>query len=193
MRDAPPPAPCPHCATAMREVAARSRNGYLIMLDQCPRCGGVWCDRWELYPLAAEEAARIDGLDADRLQAPAAPPAGPGRCPRCTCALRRFHDPMLPPDARIERCPVCDGMWLNRGELARVKAHAVAKPAPPAALAKLAAAYGSSAGWTPVANLDAATYAADTAAAGDEDLGSALRESAPWLILRALLHLLLRV
>ena len=47
------PAPCPHCAVTMREVTAHARTGYGLLLDQCPRCGGIWCDRWELFPLDA--------------------------------------------------------------------------------------------------------------------------------------------
>ena len=191
-----PPAPCPQCAVPMREVAARARSGYLIPLDQCPQCGGVWCDRWELFPLAPEDAARIDAVDAAQLHAPTSPPRSPGRCPRCTAPLRPFHDPLLPPDARIDRCAVCEGMWMNRGELARIKRHSPPTRSPnPAALAQLAAAYGAASKWSKVANLDAATYAPD----GDDtdgatsDAGSLLRSTAPWIVLRALLALLLRV
>ena len=47
------PAPCPHCAVTMDQVTAHARSGYCLILDQCRRCGGIWCDRWELYPLDA--------------------------------------------------------------------------------------------------------------------------------------------
>ena len=82
------------------------------------RCGGIWCDRWELYPLAAAEAARARPRrrrDACRPPTAAAPRPATARAARSP--LRPFRDPALPADARIERCPVCDGMWLNRGEL----------------------------------------------------------------------------
>lgn len=190
------PAPCPHCAVPMREVAARARSGYLILLDQCPQCGGIWCDRWELFPLAPEDAERIDAVDAAQLHAATSPPRSPGRCPRCTAALRPFRDPLLPPDARIERCPVCDGMWMNRGELARVKRHSPPTRTPrPDVLAQLAASYGAASTWAKVANLDAATYASDDddAAGAATDVRSLLWSTAPWIVLRALLRLLLRV
>jgi Zn-finger nucleic acid-binding protein len=112
---------CPQCAAQMQEVRAPARVGYLIVLDQCPRCGGIWCDRWELYPLSAA-AAGLDRLDADALVKPVAAAAAQLVCPRCRARMRRFRDPALPQDARIERCPNCDGMWLNRGELRRLKA-----------------------------------------------------------------------
>jgi Zn-finger nucleic acid-binding protein len=190
-----PAALCPHCAIAMREVSARARSGYLMVLDQCPRCGGVWCDRWELFPLAPEEAERIDRVDDALLQAPTVAPTAPGRCPRCTAALQPFHDPMLPPDVRIERCRVCDGMWMNRGELARMKRRSPPTHALPAdALARLASAYGTASSWSKVDNLDAATYRSDPADADDQsEAGALLWSTAPWIVLRALLRLLLRI
>jgi len=179
----------------MLAVHARARSGYCLLLDQCPSCGGVWCDRWELYPLDAAEALRIDPLDAAGLRAAAAAPPQPGRCPRCTVALQPFRDPALPADARIERCAVCDGMWLNRGELRRVKQRTPARPAvgDAALLARVGAQLGASTAWAEVGNLDAATYSAD--ASSDEDDSSwraALRSAAPWVALASLLNLLLR-
>jgi Zn-finger nucleic acid-binding protein len=192
---APAALPCPHCTEPMREVSGRARTGYLIALDQCRRCGGVWCDRWELFPLAAEEARRIDAVDEAQLHAASADDGSPGRCPRCTTTLQPFHDPMLPADARIERCRVCDGMWMNRGALSRAKQRSPpARQVNPATLAALAATIGADSTWSKVTNLDAATYVADGDAA-DETAATraALWSTAPWIVLRALLRLLLRV
>ncbi len=184
------PAPCPHCAVTMDQVTAHARSGYGLLLDQCPRCGGIWCDRWELYPLDVAEARRLDPLDEDRLHAGPRPPASPGRCPRCTSPLRPFHDPALPPDARVERCPVCDGMWLNRGDLARIKQHA---PGHPDALPHLTGALAKNVTWAQVSNLDAATYAADEPPDHDEASWlSWLQRAGPWLALAALVRILLR-
>src|SRR5262249_5617218 len=160
---------CPQCAATMREVQAAAAAGYCVLLDQCPACGGIWCDRWELYPVTRAAAEQIDRVDIAALQrpvaaagealgacdqiqlatedrsenlqsderAPRAPAKGeqptaptcPERrrrtpsagleCPRCRPRMFHFHDPGLPADSRIERCPNCDGMWLNRGELWR--------------------------------------------------------------------------
>jgi Zn-finger nucleic acid-binding protein len=184
---------CPHCTCAMREVSARARTGYMILLDQCPQCGGVWCDRWELFPLAAEEAERIDAVDASQLYAPSPASANPGRCPRCTTPLRPFRDPLLPADARVERCHVCDGMWMNRGELTRFTQHAPRNHAR-ADLAQLAARLGTAASWAKVSNLDAATYARDDEDADEAtNLGATLASAGPWIVLRSLLRLLLGV
>lgn len=179
----------------MDAVRAQARSGYALVLDQCPRCGGIWCDRWELYPITAAAAADLDPLDAPRLQAPPASPAQAGRCPRCTAALRPFRDPALPADARIERCPVCDGMWLNRGSLARAKGVGATTPSgnTTSLIARLGSSLGARPPWSEVRNLDAATYAADPDAPDDAlDWRGALSSLVPWLALAALVRLLLR-
>lgn len=189
-----PPAACPHCRVPMREVAARARTGYLVLLDQCEQCGGVWCDRWELFPLAPEEAERIDAVDEAQLGSAITPARAPGRCPRCTAPLQMFRDPMLPPDARIERCRVCDGMWMNRGELARAKRRSPpTRSASNAALAQLAGSVGADCTWSKVKNLDAATYACEVDDDDARDTRALLWSTAPWIVLRALLRILLRV
>lgn len=183
----------------MHEVTARARSGYLLALDQCGSCGGIWFDRWELFPLDNREVARLDGLDAGKLMSARPARDGPGTCPRCAIALRPFHDPVLPPDARIARCAVCEGMWLQRGELARVKpparaplAPAAAIPASDQAVVALAEHYARDADWSKVADLDGATYSVEEAPPSAGDLGVALRAAAPWVVLQLLMRLFLR-
>ena len=185
---------CPHCRTAMREATARARTGYLIVLDQCPACGGVWCDRWELFPLSSDEARRLDPVEAERLHAPAGEPNAAGICPRCETELRAFRDPLLPADARIERCRVCEGMWLNRGELRRMKEAATATKAPSAAdVEQLAERLGAAATWPKVTDIDAALHAVDEPSSDPRELRSALWSASAWIALQALLRLLFRV
>lgn len=111
---------CPVCDIQMREVSARANPGSLIVLDQCGKCGGIWCDKWELFPIAPDEARRLDPLDETLL-------AMPARlkktlyCPRCRDRLQVFSDPSLPAEVRLERCRRCDGIWLNRGQFGRYK------------------------------------------------------------------------
>lgn len=189
------PARCPQCAEPMHEVSARARSGYLIVLDQCARCGGIWCDRWELFPLAAEEAARLDPVDETQLHAAADTSDTPGRCPRCTAPLQPFRDPNLPPDARIERCRVCDGMWLNCGALSRAKQRTppTRTPVQSATVDRLAETYASTTHWSKVANLDGATYQIDNDEAGPSEAGKAAWAAVPWIVLRTLIYLLMRV
>ncbi len=103
----------------LREVYAHATYGRVLLLDQCPTCGGVWFDRWELYFLDPSEAGRLESLDIQALNAPNLVKKGTGMCPLCEVGLIDFHDPALPPDACIRRCPECSGLWLNRGELGK--------------------------------------------------------------------------
>jgi Zn-finger nucleic acid-binding protein len=186
---------CPQCAADLKEVKAPATTGYLIVLDQCPRCGGIWSDRWEVFPLSSAAVERLDGVDTAALQALQAPIVAPPvvlECPRCRAHLREFKDPTLPPDARIERCPNCEGMWFNRGELRRFKRRS--GPHPPlvndAELDRLAQAAAGSATLPTVNCLDDAMRAAEPM---PEDVRGELAAGVVWLVVRAALRLLLHI
>ena len=187
---------CPDCGSGLDAVQAKARSGYLLALDQCGRCGGVWFDRWELFPLHHDEVGRLDPLDGDRLLASVCD-AQLGRCPRCEIDLRAFRDPNIPSDARIARCAVCEGMWLQRGQLTRVKAAAVNKAGAPKPiddpeLRRLVSAYGDAAGWQAIHDLDGATHEVEPPPPSLADAGEGIAQGLPWLVLGSLLRLLLR-
>lgn len=112
---------CPQCDVPMSEAVARANPGSLIQLDQCRRCGGIWCDKWELFPIDADEAERLDALDEKLLAAPTEQVSKTLYCPRCTGKLARLKEPLLPPEIVLQRCSRCDGIWLNRGQMTRYK------------------------------------------------------------------------
>jgi Zn-finger nucleic acid-binding protein len=105
----------------MTEVTARAAPGSLIQLDQCQKCGGIWCDKWELFPLDGDEAGRLDPVDQDLLRDQIKLPQKTLYCPRCADELAAFADPILPKDVQLQRCRHCDGLWLNRGQFRRYK------------------------------------------------------------------------
>ena len=107
----------------MIQVVARADPGTLIQLDQCRKCGGIWCDKWELFPIDPDESRRVDNVDTALLTAPVKMPRHCLYCPRCTAPLQECKDPSLPPELLFERCLRCEGIWLNRGELIRYKDH----------------------------------------------------------------------
>jgi Zn-finger nucleic acid-binding protein len=111
---------CPVCDIGMKEVSARANPGTLIVLDQCGKCGGIWCDKWELFPIAPDEARRLDPLDETLLTKPVRLKKTL-YCPRCRDRLQVFREPSLPAEIRLERCRRCDGIWLNRGQFGRYK------------------------------------------------------------------------
>ncbi len=99
----------------------RANPGSLIQLDQCQGCGGIWCDRWELFPVEPEEAVRLEALDEKLFTSPCPTVAKPLYCPRCTAELHTLKEPLLPREIILQRCLRCDGIWLNRGQLTQYK------------------------------------------------------------------------
>lgn len=105
----------------MAEVTARATPGTLIQIDQCRKCGGIWCDKWELFPIDPDESVRLDPLNPNLLRDKVHLPAKTLYCPRCADTLDVFADPILPQDIQLRRCRHCDGIWLNRGQFRRYK------------------------------------------------------------------------
>lgn len=187
---------CPNCAVSMNEVAAKATIGYFIPLDQCPRCGGIWCDRWEMLSISAAAVECLDRVDQVALHNPiGAPPDAQLQCPRCRARLRPFHDPSLPKDTCIARCPNCDGMWFNRGELRHFKDRGVPAPASTLTQAQIDnlthLVIKNPVSGALVNNLDSVFAAPEEA--GDGDVQGDLVRATVWLVARTLLRLLLHV
>jgi Zn-finger nucleic acid-binding protein len=107
----------------MNEVTARANPGSLIQLDQCGQCGGIWCDKWELFPIQPDEGTRLEPVDQELLRSIQPSEKKKLYCPRCTAALATPREPLLSPDLQLRRCPKCDGIWLNRGQFSKYKRH----------------------------------------------------------------------
>ena len=103
----------------MRQVKVEAHYGQWVVLDQCPGCGGIWFDYFELYMVKQGQSDEIELLDADILRIPSEIGNSDLVCPRDQTKLVRFIDPFFPKDIIIVRCPVCNGFWLNRGEFTR--------------------------------------------------------------------------
>src|SRR3954470_20985387 len=84
---------CPGCGSLLKEVCAEANYGRYLVLDQCPDCGGIWFDTWELYYLKNQEANRLDSVDKGKLLSRSSFKKGPDECPRCETDLEPFHDP----------------------------------------------------------------------------------------------------
>ena len=98
----------------MGPVKVLSHYGQPILLDQCPRCGGIWFDESELFRAKQGEADKTDPVDGNSLRSPAEI-GGELHCPRDGARLFRFSDRQFPESIALLRCPSCRGIWLNRG------------------------------------------------------------------------------
>lgn len=107
---------CARCGCEMKAVSVGAME-----LDECPECGGIWFDADELMGtvhLEEELAGRAELAppkeDEVSLDSP------PAFCPRCSAPLEphRFD---LDLTVVMDVCPRGHGLWLDQGELARIK------------------------------------------------------------------------
>jgi len=105
---------CPQCSTPLvRSV----REG--VPIDGCLSCGGTFLERPLLRP-AAEEGPAASG-SAPRGESPPERAIG---CPRCGIWMDRVRYRRT--GIWIDRCPRCDGIWLDARDLEAVEIGPVA-------------------------------------------------------------------
>ena len=110
---------CPNDDCEMHQVKIMANYGLPLFLDQCDTCGGIWFDESELYRAKQGEAEKVDLIDTYILTA-VMPVVNPVHCcPKEGTKLIRFTDPNFPGGIMVERCPTCNGFWLNRGEFTK--------------------------------------------------------------------------
>ena len=179
----------------MNEVTVRANPGQLIVLDQCSTCGGIWCDKWELFPVDPDEAARIDPLNQELLHDSTALTHKPLYCPRCTAALHVFAEPILPKEIQLQRCHRCDGIWLNRGQFRRYKEFQkqtrAQKLGPAGIVAKLPSVYQNPKSW--IVTGTRGIYAFPHGEAEADDLVEKSLSAVGKLVLQSLLRLVIGV
>ena len=107
---------CPNENVEMKQVKVESHYGQTLILDQCPKCGGIWFDHLELYSVKQGQAEKIDGIRTDTLRTSSLIEKSDLFCPVDSRTLVNFQDPYFPKDIILARCPACRGFWLNRGE-----------------------------------------------------------------------------
>ena len=110
---------CPACDKVLVEV----RYG-TVLVDVCEHgCGGTWFDAFELSKIdephehSGPPAPHVASNKRFRLDEATKRP-----CPRCAGQpmRRRFYSPKR--RVEIDECPQCGGIWLDAGELERIRA-----------------------------------------------------------------------
>jgi Zn-finger nucleic acid-binding protein len=118
---------CPRCDLSLNEL---TKTG--VTVDLCVNCRGMWLDRGELEKLLVRPGVpeRKKGRTVQctetssgvptRTVWPATRTHGEGtlRCPRCAKPLREARRDGV----RLDTCAGCHGVWLDCGELERIKA-----------------------------------------------------------------------
>jgi len=110
---------CPNDNTEMYQVKIEGHYGQPILLEQCKECGGIWFDEMELFSARHGEAEKTEVFDSKSLWTPTNIEKRILRCPLDQSELFRFKDRYLLKGIILERCPSCNGIWLNRGDFTR--------------------------------------------------------------------------
>jgi Zn-finger nucleic acid-binding protein len=110
---------CPNDNTEMSQVKIESYYAQPILLEQCKDCGGIWFDEMKLFSARNGEAEKIEVLDSKSLWTPTKMVKRIRRCPSDQSELFRFRDRYFLKGIVLERCPLCNGIFLNRGDFTK--------------------------------------------------------------------------
>ncbi len=88
-----------------------------LIVEQCNECGGLWLDAGELSNIIELGEFYVNHLDnskkisveKNRIR----------KCPKCDVILQP-KKPEGTSDIKIDKCPDCKGIWLDRGELIKL-------------------------------------------------------------------------
>jgi Zn-finger nucleic acid-binding protein len=113
---------CPRCKVEMKKTDY-GEFGFVV-LDVCPKCEGQWFDKGELDRLDDSVWTDAEHLDYQK--------SGEARavidCPNCSSKLV----PVSPKDdseLTVDSCPSCEGFWLDKGELEKIRDDTLKKDA----------------------------------------------------------------
>jgi len=120
---------CPVCHKKLKTITYENQK-----IDLCLKCGGIWFDKDELLevinsllsknkidPQAVKESYRDKIIDLDKIK------QLQRKCPRCNvdmCLNNYSYDSNI----IIDRCPTCNGIWTDKGEMQAVAKYIKGNP-----------------------------------------------------------------
>ena len=105
---------CPKCKIDLK-ASDLEEYGFVI-IDVCPICDGAWFDKGELDRLDESIWTDVEKIEFHNVESV----HKDIKCPKCDTKL----EPLNPKDLKeliIDRCPSCQGFWLDKGELDQMK------------------------------------------------------------------------
>ncbi|RME22976.1 MAG: hypothetical protein D6806_12070 [Deltaproteobacteria bacterium] len=100
---------CPKCNSEMKKVTVRK-----IEVDRCPSCGGIFLDKGELEAIDDADIGAVFDRGAWSRQKPEMDEVE-AFCHRCRRTMMKLR---AAGDVNIDWCDQCEGVFLDRGELA---------------------------------------------------------------------------
>ena len=105
---------CPICSN--EQLTKHTENGTLI--DYCEKCGGNWLDKGELNKITHPHDGDIEFCTVipDTNATPSSL-----TCPSCGDNVKLEKRYFIEySKIQIDYCPVCGGIWLNKGDLEQI-------------------------------------------------------------------------
>ena len=109
---------CPACGTVMTEIAAGD-----VKVQACKGgCGGLWFDEWTLGKVdQPDQSAGESLLNIPQNASLKVDQSERRKCPRDSVVMMR-HFWSVKRDVVVDECPKCEGIFLDPGELAAIRA-----------------------------------------------------------------------
>jgi len=98
---------CPKCS--FTPLVPTPAGG--ISVDECPKCGGRWYDLGELSKTVKDPKGFTEAV----AKGPLKPKPSVAICP--SCHKNMVNAGLVHELLRVDLCPVCRGLWLDKGEL----------------------------------------------------------------------------
>ena len=107
---------CPVCGGELSPVETRSHYGVRMTILTCTETHGYWLKRLASVSVGQAAAAELEAAaPAGELQTQ--PREESRTCPTCDTAMEEITGDAIPEGLRVDTCPVCRGLWFDRGEL----------------------------------------------------------------------------
>lgn len=110
---------CPEDGMVLQQTESHG-----VKIEECPKCVGRWFDRDELRQAKDRTDEDLRWLDFDPFarEADESEAGTEGRlCPRCLVKMGVI--PYEKSGVRIDKCFLCEGVWLNHGEFEKIVKH----------------------------------------------------------------------
>ena len=118
---------CPKCVGKLEE-----KNIENVKTDVCWVCEGIWFDKDELEKVLEADSKDFNKIDLDRGGLDGKEVSDVYKeldeksikCPRCGEELKKE---LYPKGIRIDTCAKCDGIWLDGGEIHKLRERTLVK------------------------------------------------------------------
>lgn len=120
---------CPKCLGKLEEKIVEN-----VKTDVCWICEGIWFDKGELEKVLEADSKNFKFIDVDRAELDGKESSELheeldvkiGECPKCTKEIK-LERTSYPKGIFVDACPKCEGIWLDGGEIKKLRNRTLVK------------------------------------------------------------------